>query len=699
MKGATQRRLAVRLVGAVAIAFAASLALTWMLHERLTRRDIFRLIDNVFSDVAVDIRERVDARMFRQAMAVRDKVYEMQEQPWWSDPDESSRRLRALADELGVDEICIADADGMLSHSARRDEVGALNFVTAEGQAHEFASLLNEGFELSQPLLPNSLRGEMVKYVGVWMPEGGFVLVGAQEKAMRNLARSALTGLTHGWHVSGDEGGIFITTDNGTIISHPIAGQEGGQWRDPGAECYWEKRVLEGFPVYVVIPKRTAVVERRVLIATSAFLNGMALVLASILVGLVIARYVRDQLAAQHRNDMDMAKSIQESAIPRVFPPFPEESRMDIVATMLAAREIGGDFYDFYLLGSNRLMFLVADVSGKGVPAALYMMRAKTTIKGIAQTGLPLDEVAERANEALSHDNDANMFVTAWLGELNMSTGVVTFVNAGHNPPIRIASDAAPSFIRERSGLMLGAMEGMKYKAHELTLRPGDAIYLYTDGITEQPNERGELFGEEMLRFSIETMLAKGVSMLDGGRSPMLSAIFRAVIAHGGLVEQADDCTQLVVRYNGGGVREDAPDVRRASRSFPSSQEGVASASGFLDGVLATEGEAIEMLSPKLHIILDEIASNIAKHSGASSFDIEIVCSPGGVKLTFSDDGAAYDPLMHSDPDVSLPAEERPIGGLGILMVKKMATDILYRREGGRNVLAVALASPRRDMI
>ena len=107
------------------------------------------------------------------------------------------------------------------------------------------------------------------------MPEGGFVLVGAREKALRNLARSALTGLTHGWHVSGDEGGIFITTDNGTIISHPVAGQEGGQWRDPGEDNYWEKRMFEGFPVYVVIPKRTAVVERRVLVATSAFLNGM----------------------------------------------------------------------------------------------------------------------------------------------------------------------------------------------------------------------------------------------------------------------------------------------------------------------------------------------------------------------------------------------------------------------------------------
>ena len=549
--GTAQRKLARRLVGAVSLAFVASLVLTWMLHEQLTWRDTKLLIDNVFSDVAVDIRERVNARMFRQAMVVRDKVYEMQEQPWWNDPDESSRRLRALADDLGVDEVCIADADGNLSHSARREEVGALNFNTAEGQAHEFASLLTEGFELAQPPLPSTLRGEKIKYVGVWMPEGGFVLVGARDKAIRNLARSALTGLTHGWHVSGDEGGIFITTDNGTIISHPVAGQEGGQWRDPGADNYWEKRMFEGFPVYVVIPKRTAVVERRVLVAISAFLNGMALILAAILVGLVIAHYVRDQLAAQRRHEMEMATNIQESAIPRVFPPFPDETRMDIVATMQAARDIGGDFYDFYFITSDRFMFMIADVSGKGVPAALYMMRAKTTIKGIAQTGLPLAEVAKRANEALSRDNDASMFVTAWLGELNLTTGVVTFVNAGHNPPIRTSSDSAPEFVRDRSGLMLGAMEGITYKSHELTLRPGEALYLYTDGITEQPDERGDLFGEERLRFSLESMLSNGVAAVEGGSSPLLRSVFHAVVAHGGLVEQADDCTQLIVRYNG----------------------------------------------------------------------------------------------------------------------------------------------------
>ena len=690
----SQRRLAIRLVGAVAIAFAASMALTWMLHERLTRRDIFRLIDNVFSDVAVDIRERVDARMFRQAMVVRDKVYEMQEQPWWNDPDESSRRLRALADELGVDEICIADADGVLSHSARRDEVGALNFATAEGQAHEFASLLTEGFELSQPLLPNSLRGEMIKYVAVWMPEGGFVQVGGGEKSVRNLARSALTGLTHGWHVSGDEGGIFITTDNGTIISHPQAGQEGGQWRDPGKDSYWEKRILEGFPVYVVIPKNTAVVERRVLVATSAFLNGMALVLASILVGLVIARYVRDQLAAQRRNEMEMAKNIQESAIPRVFPPFPDESRMDVFATMQAARDIGGDFYDFYLSGSDRFMFMIADVSGKGVPAALYMMRAKATIKGIAQTGLPLAEVVEKVNEALSHDNDANMFVTAWLGELNLETGVVTFVNAGHNPPVRLPSGGEPEFVRERSGMMLGAMGGLKYRSHEMKLRPGDMLYLYTDGITEQSDERGELFGEERLKFSLSTLLSEGVSALDHGASPMLGAVFHAVIAHGGMVEQSDDCTQLIVRYNGTGGRD--ADVQRFARDFPSTQEGVASASAFLDEVVEKD-DALALLSAKMHIILDEIASNIVKHSGATNFTFAVECGRDAVKMIFADDGAEYDPIAHVDPDVSLPAEARPIGGLGILMVKKMSSRLAYRREGGRNVLDITLNLVRLD--
>jgi serine phosphatase RsbU (regulator of sigma subunit)/anti-sigma regulatory factor (Ser/Thr protein kinase) len=687
MKTVAQRKLARRLVGAVAIAFAASMVLTWMLHERMTQREMRRLFDNVFTDVSVDIRERVDERMFRQAMVLRDKVYEMREEPWWNDPDESSRRLRALAEDLGVDEICIADADGMLSHSARRDEVGALDFTKAEGQAREFASLLTDKYEVSQPLLPNTLRGEMVKYVGVWMPEGGFVQVGGSEKAVRNLARTALTGLTHGWHVSGDDGGIFITTGNGTIISHPEAGHEGGQWRDPGDDSYCEKRMIEGFPVYIVIPKHTAVVERRVLVATSAFLNGVALVLASILVGIVIAAYVRDQLAARKEQEIVMAANIQESSIPRVFPPFTEEKRMDVFATMQTARDVGGDFYDFYFSTPTRLVFLVADVSGKGIPAALYMMRAKATIKGVVQTGLPLAEVAARANDALSRDNDANMFVTAWIGELDLLTGSVTYVNAGHNPPLAIRSGFKTSYVRERSGLMFGAMPGVKYKARELRLSPGDMLYLYTDGITEQPDANGELFGEERLQGSIEAILRSGAAALKPGSSPLLVALFAAVVAHAAGADQADDCTQLIIRYNGDGTVPAQPDRQSRRHFFPATQEGIADASAFLDECIGPLDDGT--LGAPLHIILDEAASNIVKHSGASGFEVEVAVAGHEVSLVFIDDGVPYDPLAHADPDTTKDLSERKIGGLGILMMKKLSNSVTYSREDNRNVLRV----------
>ncbi len=541
-----QRRLAWRLVGAVAIAFAASMVLTWTLHERMSQKEMRRLVDNVFDDVAVHIRERVDGRMLRLAAAVRDRVLEMREEAWWADPDESSRRLRALAGDLGVDEICVADAKGLLTHSARREQVGALDFTRAEGQAREFAVLLHDKFELAQTLLPDTLRGEVVKYVGLWIPDGGFVQVGARDRTIRNLARTAVTGLTHGWHVSGSDGGIFIATGNGTIISHPEAGREGGQWRDPGEDFYCARRDIEGFPVYVVIPRRTAIVERRVLVGTSAFLNAAALILASVLVGIVIAGWARARARALRARELAMAADIQENAIPRVFPPFPDERRMDLFADMKPAREVGGDFYDFYLTGPDRLAFLVADVSDKGVPAALFMMRAKTLLKNLAQTGRPLGEAVAAANEALCEGNAANMFVTAWVGEIDLAAGTVRYVNAGHNPPLVLrAKDGAADYLRSRPGLVLGAMPGAKYRPGELSLGPGDAIYLYTDGITEQADPNGELFGEARLQ-----LLLAGGGFLAHPEA-CTGAVLAGVEAHAAGAEQSDDRTQLLLLWRG----------------------------------------------------------------------------------------------------------------------------------------------------
>ncbi len=546
MSATSQRRLVWRLVGAVATAFAASMVLTWILHERMTQGEMRHIVDDLFADVEVDIRERVDGRMLRLAMAVRDRILEMREEPWWGDPDESSRRLRELAGELGVDEICVADAKGLLTHSARREEVGMLDFTKAEGQAREFAALLHDKYELTQTLLPDTLRGEVVKYVGVWIPDGGFVQVGGRDRTIRNLARTAVTGLTHGWHMSGRDGGIFITTGNGTIISHPEAGREGGQWRDPGKDFYCETRVIEGFPVHVVIPRRTAVVERRVLVGTSAFLNGMALVLASVLVGIVIAGWVRAQVRVRRAKEMAMAAGIQENAIPRVFPPFPGEKSVDLYASMKPAREVGGDFYDFYFTRPRTITFLVADVSDKGVPAALFMMRAKTILKNLAQSGRSLVDAVTEANDALCEGNAANMFVTAWIGAIELDTGLVRYVNAGHNPPVVLrAKDGSATYLRSRPGLVLGAMAGAAYRMGEITLEPGDALYLYTDGLTEQTDPHGELFGEERLR-----------SFLEGGSflahpETCTGAVLAGVEAHAAGAEQSDDRTQLVLRWRG----------------------------------------------------------------------------------------------------------------------------------------------------
>ena len=541
----SRRKLAAFLAGAVGAAFLGSLLLTWLLHDTLAERNANRLIDIAFEDVQNAIREAVDRRLVRQAMLFRDRLPALRAEPVWADPQAAVARLREVARELFVDELCVIGADGILTHSADARDIG-FDFNTIGGQAGAFRPLLDRETEVAQGLMPNSRAGDMIKYVGVWLPEGGFVQVGCREASVRHLARSAVTGLTHNRHVSGNDGYLVITTGSGTIISHLDPAFESGQWRGAPPDCHWQRREVEGFPVYAMVPKHAAVVERRVLVGTSALLNAAALVLASVLVGIVIAVWVRAQARARRAKELAMAADIQENAIPRVFPPFPSEKRIDLFADMRPARDVGGDFYDFYFTGPQAVTFLVADVSDKGVPAALFMMRAKTILKNLAQSGRPLADVVREANDALCEGNAANMFVTAWIGTIDLATGAVTYVNAGHNPPIRLrAADGSAAYVRSRPGLVLGAMPGAKYREEALSLEPGDAIYLYTDGVTEQADPRGELFGEERLR-----------SFLEGGGflahpETCTGAVLAGVDAHAAGAEQSDDRTQLLLLWRG----------------------------------------------------------------------------------------------------------------------------------------------------
>ena len=254
------------------------------------------------------------------------------------------------------------------------------------------------------------------------------------------------------------------------------------------------------------------------------------------------------EAAARIDRELEFAKSIQHSAIPTVFPPYPGHSEFDIYATMDTAKEVGGDFYDFYFVGENRLGFLIADVSGKGIPAAMFMMTAKTIIKGYAESGKPVDEVFTTANEKLCESNDAGMFVTAWMGVLDTVTGKVEFANAGHNPPPVRHAGGGFEDLRSKPCFILAGMDGIKYRKNEFTLAPGDEIYLYTDGVTEATDSENNLYGEERL-------LALLNSMGDLSGEEICRAVKADIDAFVGDAPQFDDITMLYLKYNGGDAK------------------------------------------------------------------------------------------------------------------------------------------------
>ncbi len=204
------------------------------------------------------------------------------------------------------------------------------------------------------------------------------------------------------------------------------------------------------------------------------------------------------EAAARIDTDLEIAKAIQTSALPNKFPPFPEHKEFELFASMHAAREVGGDFYDYCMIENDTLTFLVADVSGKSIPGAMFMMTGKSVIKNLVDSALPPADVFSKANEKLNEGNDTCLFITAWMGYLDIHTKVVHAVNAGHNPPVLIRNGKA-EFIKLPAGMVLAVMNGMMYQEHTIQLEKGDILFLYTDGVTEAVDQDEEQYGEERL--------------------------------------------------------------------------------------------------------------------------------------------------------------------------------------------------------
>lgn len=262
-----------------------------------------------------------------------------------------------------------------------------------------------------------------------------------------------------------------------------------------------------------------------------------------------LRRYISDLTSVTAEKErigteLNVATHIQASMLPCIFPAFPGRVEFDIYATMQPAKEVGGDFYDFFLVDDDHLAMVMADVSGKGVPAALFMVIAKTLIKNIAQSGLSPREVLEKANNQLCENNEAEMFVTVWLGILEISTGKLTYANAGHEYPALQRAGGDYGLIREKHGFVLAGLENARYKEYELTLMPGDRLYLYTDGVAEATDAHDELYGTDRMLYILNQ--SKYLSCAD-----LLHYIKEDIDRFVGDAPQFDDITMLSIEMRG----------------------------------------------------------------------------------------------------------------------------------------------------
>ena len=375
--------------------------------------------------------------------------------------------------------------------------------------------------------------------------------------------------------------------------------------------------------------------------------------------------------------ELDVAAKIQSSMLPCIFPAFPDRNEFDIYATMDPAKEVGGDFYDFFMVDADHLAFVVADVSGKGVPAALFMVIGKTLIKD--HTGLhdDLGEVFTEVNNILCASNSEEMFITAFEGVLNLKTGELRYVNAGHEIPFLCRKGGVFEPFKVRAGFVLAGMQGIRYRAGSIQLEPGDKVFQYSDGIPEAINSEKAPYGMKRL----ESVLAKNSEKAPSELLPLVKADVDAFV---GDADQFDDITMLCIEFKGNG--------RKAEISLTPDAESVKKVAEFLDTTLEAWEIPMKVVS-KLQIVADEIYSNIVRYSQAKNAKVTAVQNGTVLSLRFEDDGKPYDPTTAAEPDITASAEEREIGGLGIFIVRNMMDSMDYKYKDGHNVLTLLLAT------
>ena len=578
------------LLVSVIIIFGITTSFNYEMQSQITDEQVKSQLTQSILDIEADVEDASSSNLLLIAHGVADRL------------DKAS--LNELAKEFEISEISLVGNDGIIYDSTNPDYIG-YDMRSGE-QSQAFICLLYGTNEYVQDYGPINYDNNVYrKYAGVAIKDG-FIQVGYDTKELQNDIAAEVKLSAKNKHV-GKTGYLIVADHELNIVSAPsehyysTIAEYGFDVNAPadtlnsavvdGEPVKFVYSEAEGYFIVSVLPEDEGYKVRSVATYVNVFMEIMAFAILFVMIynlikTIVVANINKTNTAlakiidgnldevvkvndtaefeelstdinltvdklkefiadAKARIDAEIqyAKTIQESALPHAFP---NDNKYEIFALMEPAKGVGGDFYDFYKTTRHGVNFMIADVSGKGIPGAMFMMRAKAELHTLTETGIPVNEVFTYGNERLCEGNEAGMFVTAWEGNINLETGEVRFSNAGHNPPVIMRTDGTVEYIRGKAGFVLAGMEGVKYQLQELQMNEGDVIFLYTDGVVEAANVDNELYGEDRL---LECL--KGIDISNVSMDYLCCEVIGNVGMFVGEAEQFDDITMLALRYKG----------------------------------------------------------------------------------------------------------------------------------------------------
>ena len=729
-----------RLLSCIVIAYLITSTFTLILQNGMAQIETQELFTVGINDVEESVREKSNRHLLEIAENVKSD-YEAN----------TDTALQELIDYYGIVEINIVSSDGIIHKSTESDSINY--DMNSKAQSKEFVDMLKVEDSFVQEYSPRGKDESVWrKYAAINLESGGFIQVGYDAEQFHEMLDEFVVDVTKNRHV-GTGGFVAVcdeklsmVIDNdyaglpiSTIGINPPAEMKEGKTAtalyyadvvdgktDASLRYMYVFKFVEGYCIIAAMPESEAMFMRDASMLTSIFMQVLIFATLFVFIYVLIKRVIINNLkkindtlaqitkgdlnaivdvrsnaeftslsddinstvatlkryiaeaAARIDKELEYAKQIQLSALPTNFP---ENEEYSIYAEMIAAKEVGGDFYDFYKLNDTTVAFLAADVSGKGIPAAMFMMTAKTIIKDLAESGMAVNDIFTKANEKLCENNESGMFVTAWMGILDLTTGNVQFANAGHNPPLLKRADGSFEYLKTRAGFVLAGMEGVRYRVGEITLNEGDRLFLYTDGVPEATNVENKLYGEDrLLTFMNQNATVEATKLL-----PSLKANIDEFV---GEAPQFDDITMLMFDY-----KPKKGGERMTNKTFPAKTESLNDVLGFVEETLETF-ECPMKIQTAICVAIEEVFVNVARYAypdseGDMTLHISFDDQTRNVTFIMSDKGIPFDPLKKPDPDITLSAEEREIGGLGIFITKKTMDSVTYAYENNENILTM----------